>query len=170
MSPIEFKLGQKLERYLFTVLWWSIFRFMPHQFSFIYIFILRKFGAKVSKGCKIYCSSTIWMPRNLFIGRNSCIGPRCKIYNVAEIRLGNNSLISQDTTLCTASHNFRSSDFELTGSPITVGDGVWVASECFVGPGVTLGTGVMVCARSAVFDSVAPKTTVIGNPATKKER
>ena len=45
------------------------------------------------------------------------------------------------------------------------GENVWVAAECFVGPGVNIGEGAVVGARAAVFKNVDPWTIVGGNPA-----
>jgi putative colanic acid biosynthesis acetyltransferase WcaF len=42
---------------------------------------------------------------------------------------------------------------------------VWVASDAFIGMGVTLGQGAVVGARAAVFKNVEPWTVVGGNPA-----
>jgi len=42
---------------------------------------------------------------------------------------------------------------------------VWVAADSFIGPGVTIGTGAIIGARSAVFKNVEAWTVVGGNPA-----
>ena len=51
-------------------------------------------------------------------------------------------------------------------SPVEIGDRVWVAAYAFVGPGVTIGEGAVVGARSAVFRDVQPWVVVGGNPAS----
>lgn len=52
----------------------------------------------------------------------------------------------------------------LTTAPITIAQGAWVAADVFIGPGVTVGDGAVVGARSSVFKNVAPWTVVAGNP------
>jgi putative colanic acid biosynthesis acetyltransferase WcaF len=42
---------------------------------------------------------------------------------------------------------------------------VWVAADAFIGPGVIIGQGAVVGARSAVFKNVERWTVVGGNPA-----
>lgn len=49
----------------------------------------------------------------------------------------------------------------LTTAPITVGDYAWVCAAAFVGPGVTVGEGVVLGARSPVFRD-APAWCVLG--------
>lgn len=169
MKKIEFTTLEKYERYAFLVLWWMLIRYLPPKLSFIYWLILRVFGAKISISSKIYCSAKVWWPRKLTLGDNSCIGPRCNIYNVADVYIGSDVIISQDTTLCTASHNYRSAKFELIGAEICIENTVWIASECFVGPGIHISNGVVVCARSAVFNSIPSNCKVIGNPARIKD-
>ena len=53
----------------------------------------------------------------------------------------------------------------LVTSPIVVGDRAWVAADAFIGPGVTIGEGAVVGARSSVYRDVEPWTVVAGNPA-----
>lgn len=81
------------------------------------------------------------------------------------ITIGDHSIISQSTQLCTASHSISNKDFPLVTKPIIVHDQVWIASEAFIGPGVTIGEGAVVGARAAVFKDVEPWTVVGGNPA-----
>lgn len=49
--------------------------------------------------------------------------------------------------------------------PIRVGRDVWIGFESVVLPGVTIGDGSIVGARSVVTEDVAPFTIVAGNPA-----
>ena len=128
--------------------------------------LLRMFGAKVAKGIMIYPSVDIWYPWKLEIGRYSCIGPKVNLYNKDSIIIGDNVVISQESFLCTASHDYNKASHDLITKPIIIHDRVWVASQAFVGMGVTLGEGAVVGARSAVFMDVEPWTVVGGNPAT----
>ena len=49
--------------------------------------------------------------------------------------------------------------------PISIGRNVWIGFDCVVLPGVTIGDGSIVGARSVVTEDVPPLTTVAGNPA-----
>jgi len=84
---------------------------------------------------------------------------------VDKIAIGMRTTISQYSFLCTASHDYRQDSFPLVTAPITIGDRVWITADVFVGPGVTIGDGAVVIARSSVFDDVAPWIVAQGNPA-----
>ncbi len=49
--------------------------------------------------------------------------------------------------------------------PICIGDQVWVASDVFVAPGVTIGDGAVVGLRSTVLHDLPPGMLCYGNPA-----
>ncbi len=51
------------------------------------------------------------------------------------------------------------------GRPIRIGKNVWIGFDCCVLPGVNIGDGAVVGARSVVNSDVAPFTVVAGNPA-----
>jgi len=128
-------------------------------------FILRLFGAKIPLQSLVYSTCSIWAPWNLDLGENGCIGPKVQIYNKAKISIGDNSVISQGAFLCTATHDITKKSHPLISFPITIGDGVWVAADAFIGPGVTIGDGAVVGARAVVFKDVGAWTVVGGNPA-----
>jgi len=99
------------------------------------------------------------------MGDHSCLSHNVDCYCVALVKLGAHSTVSQYSYLCTASHDFENAKMPLVTSPIIIGEGAWVTADVFVGPGVTIGEGAVVGARSSVFKDVAPWTVVAGNPA-----
>ena len=96
---------------------------------------------------------------------DSCIGPNTPIYNKDKIIIGEHCVISQNAYLCTASHNINDLNHTLITAPIILRNRVWIASDAFVGMGVTIGEGAVVGARGCVFKDVEPWTVVGGNPA-----
>jgi len=95
----------------------------------------------------------------------ACLGPDVDCYNVATITLGAHSTVSQYSYLCTASHDYNHPDMLLVTAPITLGARVWITADVFVGPGVTIGDGAVVTARSSVFHDLPPWMVARGNPA-----
>lgn len=49
--------------------------------------------------------------------------------------------------------------------PVRIGDNVWIGFEACILPGITIGDGAIVGARSTVTENVPPYTVVAGNPA-----
>lgn len=99
------------------------------------------------------------------MGDFSCLAENVDCYTVDAIVLGSKVTVSQRSFLCTASHDIRSLTRPLTYSPIHIEDHAWVCAECFVGPGLRLGEGAVVAARSVVIRDVAAWEVVGGNPA-----
>jgi len=127
--------------------------------------LLRLFGAKIGKGCRVYPFAKIWAPWNLEMGDYSCLGNDTDCYCVDRIRIGSHATVSQYSFLCTASHDYTNPKMPLTTAPVIIGDGVWITADVYVAPGVTIGEGAVIGVRSAVFKDVAPWTVVGGNPA-----
>lgn len=159
-------LKNKLYRGLWNCIWSLFARWIPGRwFSVWKIFLLRLFGAKIDKTATIYSSARFYSPLNLVIGKNSCIASRVNCYSVDKIIIGNNVTVSQDSTLCSASHDIFDPTHQLVSKPIIIHDKAWIASEAFIGMGVDIGEGAVVGARSAVFSDVEEWTVVGGNPA-----
>ncbi len=54
---------------------------------------------------------------------------------------------------------------DVPARPVHIGRDVWIGFESIVLPGVTIGNGAIVGARSVVTEDVEPYTVVAGNPA-----
>jgi acetyltransferase-like isoleucine patch superfamily enzyme len=61
--------------------------------------------------------------------------------------------------------NPRGIDGAMAGQPIRIGRAAWIGFDSCVLPGVTVGEGAVVGARSVVAQDVPPFTIVAGNPA-----
>jgi putative colanic acid biosynthesis acetyltransferase WcaF len=127
--------------------------------------VLRRFGAYIGRNVRIHPSARIAVPWNLAIGNNSSVGDNAIIYNLGPISIGESVTISQHAHLCAGTHDFRRPDMELLKPPITIGSGVWVCADAFVGPGVTIGPMAVVGARAVVVTNIADNKVVAGNPA-----
>lgn len=161
-----YSLKNKVERVLFQAVWTLFVRPFPRRILRKWnIAVLRMFGAQVSWSAVVYSKTKIQFPKNLIMDDESCLAENTILENAAPVHLMRGSIVSQYSYLCTASHDIRNADFPQFSKPITIEKGSWVAASCFIGPGVTVGDGAVVGARSAVFKDVEPNTVVGGNPA-----
>ncbi len=158
-------MGNKVGRALWAVVWWLLYRPSPKVFHFWRRFLLRLFGARIGCGAHPHASVRIWAPWNLEMGKHSCLSQNVDCYCVARISIGAHATVSQYSYLCTASHDIEDPGMSLTTAPIRIGDGAWITADVYIGPGVTVGEGAVVGARSSVFKDVPAWTVVAGNPA-----
>lgn len=126
--------------------------------------LLRLFGARIGKHTVIRPSARFYYPWKISIGDYSWIGSGVEFYSLDTIRIGSHCVVSQKSYLCTGSHQPDDPAFGLTTAPITLENGVWVATDCFIGPGVTIGANTLVGARSSVFSDLPPEHICVGSP------
>ncbi|MEX6776942.1 hormogonium polysaccharide biosynthesis acetyltransferase HpsU, partial [Limnospira fusiformis] len=142
----------------FILLWWLVqaiaFPLTPHPFNNIRCGILRLFGAKIGQGVIIRPTARFTYPWKVAIGDYSWIGDDVVLYSLDRIEIGEHCVISQKSYLCTGSHDIHDPAFGLQTASIAIAPGVWVATDCFIGPGVAIGANTVVGARSSVFSDL----------------
>lgn len=129
--------------------------------------LLRAFGARIGKGVIVRPTARVTYPWKLSVGDNSWIGDYAEIYNLGDIVIGRNAVVSQYAYLCTGSHDFGAIGFDIYAKPITVEDEAWVAAGAFVHPGVTITRGTVIGARSIVTKTTEPYQVYVGSPAMR---
>jgi len=157
----------KLARVVWGIAWLVLYRPSPRGLHGVRRMVLRVFGAKIGKGAHPYPAARIWAPWNLVMGDHSCISDFVDCYCVDKVELGDHAVVSQYSFLCTASHDYNDPGFLLVTSPIKISAKAWVAADVFNGPGVEVGEGAVIGARSCVIKNVAAWDVVVGNPAMK---
>jgi len=166
----------KLGRVLWGVVWFTMFRPSPVAAHAWRRFLLQMFGAKIGKPAYLYPSVKIWAPWNLVMGDHSTLARNVDCYCVDKVEIGSFTTVSQYCYLCTASHDYSdpcieyNPQMQLITAPILLGDRVWLTADVFVGPGVSIGDGAVVLARSTVVHDLQPWVVAAGNPAKMKKK
>jgi len=156
----------KLARLIWNTVWLLLFRTTPRWcLNSWRIFLLKVFGAKIGLGSRVSPSCFVWAPWNLEMGEYSVLADNVDCYSMDRIRIGSKVAVSTRTFLCTGTHDIYSLLRPLVTKPITIGDHSWVCAEAFIAPGVTVGKGAVIGARSVVTKDVCEWTVVAGNPA-----
>ena len=143
----------------------TLFGLSPQPFYAWRRGLLRLFGAKIGRKVLLRPTARVTYPWKVEIGDFSWIGDHVEIYSLDKISIGCHSVVSQRSYLCTASHDIHDIAFAYVTAPITIGDQVWIASDVFVAPGVTIGRGAVVGTRSTVFNDVPAELVAFGQPA-----
>ncbi len=149
---------------------WKVTSFLLFRTAFLRVMapwrvlLLKSFGARLEWTSVIYPSVKIWAPWNLEMGAYACLGPDVDCYNQGKITIKANTTVSQKSYLCASSHDINDPLNRLITAPIVIEDQAWIAADSFIGPGVHIGQGAVIGARSSVFSDVPSWTVVGGNP------
>ena len=152
----------------YILFWWLVqaiaFPISLHNAHRWRCWLLRRFGATIGREVKIRPTARFTYPWKINIGDYSWIGDDVVLYSLEQITIGCHSVISQKSYLCTGSHDFRDSTFALQVNPISIGNGVWIATDCFIGPGVEIGSNAIIGTRSSVFNDIPAAQVAWGTP------
>lgn len=104
---------------------------------------------------------------NISIGNNFFANYDCTILDVCTVTIGNNVLLGPRVNIFTASHptdsEVRNSGLEY-GSPISIGNDVWIGGNTVINPGVKIGNNVIIGSGSVVTKDIPDNMIAVGNP------
>lgn len=163
----EFDRGASKIRELFWMICQELFSSSFFPGSALRARLLSMFGAKVGRGVVIKPGVRIKFPWRLVLGDYCWIGENVWIDNLTWVTVGSNSCMSQGVYLCTGSHDWSKSTFDLITKPIVIGDQAWVGAFCKVAPGVTVANGSVCSIGSVVTKSTGEWEIWAGNPCIK---
>lgn len=161
----SFSLINRLIRLSWNLVWFVAASWTP---PFMYPWrwlLLRLYGAKMAWPSDVRGSAKVWYPPHLEMEQGALIAENVICYNQEKISLMKKALVSRGAHLCAGTHDIDDPNFQLVAKRITIGVNAWVASEAFVGPGVTIGSFAVLGARSVAFSDVGDSMVFIGNPA-----
>lgn len=138
-------------------------RLLP--FSLLKVAVLRLFGARIGQGVYIKPGVRVKFPWYLEIRDHCWIGEDSWIDNLAQVKLGPHTCISQGAYLCTGNHDWSSIGMDLFRQSIACERGSWVGAKSVVCPGVVLGEGAVLTAGSIATRNIPPFEIYSGNPA-----
>jgi len=153
---------------LIVQLWWIVqalfFKTSPQVMYGWRRFLLRLFGAKIGKKVIIRPTVTITYPWKIKIGDYCWIGDHVELYSLGQIEIEKNAVVSQKSYLCTGSHDYLQEDFPIYQKPIKICEEAWVSTDVYIAPGVTIGKGSVIGARSTVFKDIPENKVCFGSP------
>jgi acetyltransferase-like isoleucine patch superfamily enzyme len=132
-------------------------------------------GAMIGYGASLDASTLDVGPRGKIIIEDYAMITQAYILCDVEVSIGAYSMVAWNAVLIdnyrTRTDHLRligtgkSRDHRGAGGPIRLGRNTWIGFEACVLPGVTIGEGSIVGARSVVAEDVSPYVVVAGNPA-----
>lgn len=127
--------------------------------------MLRLFGAKVGRRALIKPTARITYPWRVSFGDYCRVGDDAELYSLGPIVIGCHAIVGQRSYVCTATHDYSKIAFPHIVKPVIIEPEAWIATDCFIAPGVVIGRGAIVGARSTVLKNVAAANIVAGVPA-----
>lgn len=170
-TEASFSLSNRIMRVFWAFFYVLLFKYSPRPFHAYRAFVLRCFGAKVGNGVHVYPGVKIWAPWNLNLKDECGIASGAELYSQGMITIGYRAIVSQGTYVCTGTHDYTKEGHPLYTKPIHIKDRAWVAAGCFIHPGVTIGEGAVIGARSVVTKDMPAWMVCAGHPCKPlKER
>ena len=130
--------------------------------------LLRLLLGDVGEGVVIQPTFRCDYGSNISIGAGTFVNYDCVLLDVVPIRIGAACQIATRVQLLAATHpvepEARRAGWE-SGSPITIGDNVWLGGGVIVCPGVSIGDDTVVSAGSVVTRDLPSGVVAFGNPA-----
>jgi maltose O-acetyltransferase len=130
--------------------------------------LLRELLGDVGEGVVVMPAFRCDYGSNISIGSRTFVNFDCVMLDVAPIRIGSACQIATRVQLLTATHPIdpepRRDGWEY-GSPITLGDNVWLGGGVIVCPGVTIGDDTVVGAGAVVTRDLPAGVVAFGTPA-----
>jgi putative colanic acid biosynthesis acetyltransferase WcaF len=167
-SPSPWSRREKIARLAWMLVQATAFRWSPRGAYRWRNCLLRLFGArirdKVGPHARVFPSARIHFPWKLEIASGVMIGPGVHVYNLGNVLLETGVNISQQVHLCSGTHDYACWTLPLQTADIRIGANTWIAAECFIGPGVTIGELAVIGARSVVVKDQPAKMVCAGNP------
>jgi putative colanic acid biosynthesis acetyltransferase WcaF len=156
---------EKFRRLAWAVAYRCAFRMTLHNAYGLRAGLLRAFGARLGRNVRFRRTVKIEIPWNLEIADDVSFGDEVILYSLGTIRIGARTFISQYAHLCAGTHDFTRNDYPLLRPAVVVGEDCWIATDAFVGPGVTIGDRSVLGARASAFSDIPSDVVAVGNPA-----
>jgi len=163
-SGPSFSLKSRIGRLIWSIFYFVLFRYSPRPVHGWRRAILRLFGAKIGKGVHVYPGLKVWAPWNLEISDFAGVASGVNLYSQGKITIGKYAVVSQGSHICAGTHVYEVPGFPLITKPIIIGDYAWVAADVFVHPGVKIGEGAVIGARSVVATDIPEWKIAVGFP------
>lgn len=164
-AGFPYRRSEYIRRFAWQIVYALLIKRSPGRLAGWRRFWLKRFGAKIASTCNIRPTARVRHPWLLTMGDYSTLADNVEVYNLGPIVLGAHTVISQNVHLCNGTHDYKDPSLPLLRPSMTIGSGVWVCADAFVGPGVTIGDNALVAARAVVTKDVPANAIVGGNPA-----
>ena len=131
----------------------------------------------IDSNSKIYLGRQVYLRKNsdieardgasIHIGSNFFMNKNSSIIARYGISIGDNCMIGENTSIIDHNHLFSDQNLSFKeqgycGTPITIGNNVWIAGRVYIGHGVNIGDNVVIGANTIIIKSIPANSVVYG--------
>ncbi|HYC48811.1 MAG TPA: acyltransferase [Burkholderiales bacterium] len=154
-----------VRRVVFRTLWIARLLIRPYTglFTAYYLLRLRKCGTPVD----FSTTMIIRNPGNIVIGAGCSFSNHVILDAHDRIEIGSNCMLANQVVVATATHDYslEQMNTRVITKPVVIGDNVWLGIGATVLPGVRIGSGTVIGAKSLVTRDIPANSIAYGVPA-----
>jgi maltose O-acetyltransferase len=132
--------------------------------------LMRASGFPMSRRATIWAGANL-RSKKIKIGDEVFINVGFYHDGYAMLEIGNHIKIGPFVHVVTAAHEVGPSGqrglVEVTGKPVSIGDGCWIGASVTILPGANIAPGCIVTAGAVVYEPTEPDGLYAGNPARR---
>jgi maltose O-acetyltransferase len=134
-------------------------------FSWIRHFFYTLFGVQIGSRSIINMWARMYNPANITIGEDSVIGEKIVLDGREKLVIGNHVDIASEVMIYNSQHDIHDESFAAISAPVIIEDYVFIGPRAIILPGVTIKKGAVVGAGAVVTKDVESFSIVGGVPA-----
>ncbi len=147
----------------FVVFLLNIVGYLPSHY--VRRFFYRLAGIEIGNGSTIHTGARFYNPDNIKIGEDTIIGENTVLDGRDKLIIGSHVDLASEVMIYNSEHDIESEDFQAVSKPVIIEDYVFIGPRAIVLPGVTIGKGAVVAAGAVVTRNIDAFHIVAGVPA-----
>ncbi len=156
--------AERLWMAAWRVAWLLLFLPTPKPMNAWRVWLLRRFGARITGRPFLSSTAIIRIPWQLTMEDKSTLGEHAEVYNLGHVTLRERATVAQHAYVCGGTHDLDHPDHPLVVGDIEIGAYAFIGARALVLPGVSVGEGSVIGAGSVVPKDTQPWTYGAGNP------
>ncbi len=128
-------------------------------------FFYRLFGMRIGSGSTIHTNARFYNVANIKIGKDTIIGEGAVLDGRDKLIIGNHVAFASEVMVYNAEHDINDASFKAITAPVVIEDYVFIGPRAIILPGVTIKKGAIVAAGAVVNKDVKEGILVGGVPA-----
>lgn len=130
--------------------------------GWLYSFFMRECG----KNFQVSSTSVIRGLQNISVGENVYLAPNCYLLSRESIVIEDEVMVAINSVIVDCNHGFNNGSYRFSRGKqkkITIGKGTWIAANCVVTSGVSIGNGCVIGAGCTVQSDIPAYSKLITN-------